>query len=178
MRLNTHEAAVLIMLAASLLVFRTFRERYLLVWILGWSAYFISRCSLRDAAAGDSLLSASGRAEFVLAVCLFAATVFLYTHARKLVRLLWYAGAALTAYAFLSGLIQPDNIVARIPLEVGYRLVAIAAAVHLVRYRWARWEIGSWLLSISLVLLHLPGASVADHLPVGLALMSDMVLGP
>ena len=109
MRSTPHESAVLIMLAASLLVFRTFRERYLLVWILAWSAYFVSQCSLSGAASGPSLLAASGRAEFVLAVCLFAATVFLYTHARKLIYVLCYVGAGLTVYAFVSGLFQPDR---------------------------------------------------------------------
>ena len=176
-RLNPHESAALIMLAASLLVFRTFRERYLLVWILGWAVYFASRWSLRGGAAGPSLLVASGRAEFVLAVCLFAAAVFLYTHARKLVHILWFVGATLTVYAFLSGLVQSETWASRVPLELGYRLVAVGAALHLVRYRWARWEIGSWLLSISLALLHLPWAPLTDRLPVGLALMSDMVLG-
>ena len=83
MRLTPHESAALIMLAASLLVFRTFRERYLLVWILAWSAYFVSQCSLSGAAAGPSVLAASGRAEFVLAVCLFAATVFRSTPTRE-----------------------------------------------------------------------------------------------
>src|SRR5213076_1131893 len=34
-RLVAQESAALIVLAASLLVFRTFRERYLLIWILG-----------------------------------------------------------------------------------------------------------------------------------------------
>ena len=176
-RLTPHESAALIMLAASLLVFRTFRERYLLVWILAWSTYFVSQCSLRGTASGPSLLVASGRAEFVLAVCLFAATVFLYTHARKLIRVLWYVAAGLAVYALVSGLVQPDKLLVRVPLEVGYRLVAIFAAIHLVRYRWARWEIGSWLLSISLVMLHLPWMVFTERLPVGLALMSDMVLG-
>ena len=46
-RLMAQESAALIMLAASLLVFRTFRERYLLMWILGWLACFVSRWTLR-----------------------------------------------------------------------------------------------------------------------------------
>ena len=35
----TRETAVLLILAASLLVFRTLRERCLMVWIVGWLAY-------------------------------------------------------------------------------------------------------------------------------------------
>ena len=38
-------SGVLILLAAGFLVFRTFRERYLLAWILGWSFYLVYRVS-------------------------------------------------------------------------------------------------------------------------------------
>ena len=42
-RLVSREISVLLILAASLLVFRTLRERCLMVWIVGWIAYFVSR---------------------------------------------------------------------------------------------------------------------------------------
>jgi len=42
-KLSAQESAALIMLAATMLIFRTFRERYLLAWILGWLAYLVSR---------------------------------------------------------------------------------------------------------------------------------------
>ena len=38
-RLVAQELSALVVLAATLVVYRTFRERYLLVWILGWLAY-------------------------------------------------------------------------------------------------------------------------------------------
>ena len=76
----------MILLAASLLVFRTFRERYLLIWTVGWLAYFVSRWTLRNTAPDPSAtyLTAISQAEFVLAVGLFAAAIFVYTHAREL----------------------------------------------------------------------------------------------
>ena len=82
--LTPQESAALALLAASLLVFRAFRERYLLIWTLGWLAYFVSRWTLADHAAGPvpAYLTAISQAEFVLAVCLFAAAIFVYTHAR------------------------------------------------------------------------------------------------
>src|SRR5712691_12171144 len=85
-RLTPQESAALIMLAAGLLVFRTFRERYLLIWILGWLAYFVSRWTLRGAGEGTlpRYLTAISQAEFVLALGLFATAVFVYSHARKL----------------------------------------------------------------------------------------------
>ena len=53
LRLMPQESAALILLAASLLVFRTFRERYLLIWTLGWLAYFVSRWTLAEPAASS-----------------------------------------------------------------------------------------------------------------------------
>jgi len=64
-KLMAQESLALIILIASLLVFRTFRERYLLVWIVGWMAYFGSRWTLRGG--GDhvpSYLIAISHAEF------------------------------------------------------------------------------------------------------------------
>ena len=50
-KLNAQESAALIMLAATIVVFRTFRERFLLVWILGWLAYGVSHWFAADATA-------------------------------------------------------------------------------------------------------------------------------
>src|SRR6266446_9965159 len=85
-RLTLQESAALILLAASLLVFRTFRERYLLIWSVGWLAYFVSRWTLRGYSP-ESLpryLTAVSQVEFVLAVGLFSTAILLYTYARKL----------------------------------------------------------------------------------------------
>jgi hypothetical protein len=46
-QLTLQESAALILLAASLLVFRTFRERYLLIWTVGWLAFLVSRWTVR-----------------------------------------------------------------------------------------------------------------------------------
>src|SRR5712691_1272654 len=100
-RLTPQESAALIMLAAALLVFRTFRERYLLIWILGWLAYFVSHWTFRGAAAGSltPYLTAISQAEFILALCLFAAAVFVYSHARMLLLPLLLISLTLMGYA-------------------------------------------------------------------------------
>ena len=35
--------AILVLLAGGMLVYRSFRERYLLLWIQGWTAYLVYR---------------------------------------------------------------------------------------------------------------------------------------
>src|SRR3989442_266094 len=142
-RLMAHESAALIMLAAGLLVFRTFRERYLLIWILGWLAYFVSRWTLRGADEGTlpRYLTAISQAEFVLALGLFATAVFVYSHARKLLLPLLMISLTLMAYAVARALLWPDSVTLRAVLEVSYRIIAVTAGVQLIRFRWARWEI-------------------------------------
>jgi PAS domain S-box-containing protein len=177
--LVAQEPAVLVVLAASLLVFRTFRERYLLIWIVGWLAYFVSRCTLHGLV-GEPLSAYSlaiAQAEFILAVCLFAAAVFVYAHAKDLILPLVLIGITVIAYSVLRVLWWPDSLTLRVALEVSYRLVALTAAVVLVRFRWSRWEIGPWLLSISLVLLHLDWVPVNVHLPPGSSLILDLMFG-
>src|SRR5712671_1771058 len=84
-RLTLQESAALILLASSLLVFRTFRERYLLTWTVGWLAYLMSHWTLRGFVAGDFVpryLTAISQGEFVLAAGLFTAAILVYSHAQ------------------------------------------------------------------------------------------------
>ncbi len=173
------ESAALVTLAASLLVFRTFRERYLLIWILGWLAYFVSGWTLRSGVPGADprYVLAISQWQFVLAITLFAIAVFVYSHARKLVLPLLGFSIAVMAFAIARAVWWPDSFLLRAGLEVCYRLIALAAALQLIRYRWARWEIGPWLLSISLLLVHLDGDPWSVHLPAGVGLGADLLFG-
>jgi PAS domain S-box-containing protein len=178
-KLMVPESAALIMLAASLLVFRTFRERYLLIWIAGWLAYFVSHWSLRGVGSVPSTqyLTAISQAEFVVAVCLFAAAVVVYTQARKLLLPMLLVAFVIVAYTVARALYWPDVISLRVALEVSYRLIALIAVVQLIRFRWARWEIGPWLLCAGLLLLHLDWAPVNAHLTPEISLMADLMFG-
>jgi PAS domain S-box-containing protein len=178
-RLMPQESAALILLAATLLVFRTFRERYLLIWTVGWLAYFVSRWTLRDAGtgAGPDYVTAISHAEFVLAICLFAAGIFVYTHARELLLPLLLITVSLMGFATARAWLWPDSITLRVGLEVAYRLVMIVALCQLIRYRWARWEIGPWLLGASLLMLQLKWAPISGHLHPGFGLMASVLAG-
>ena len=178
-RLTAQEAAALAMVAASILVFRTFRERYLLVWVLGWLAYFVSEWSLRGTALSWSpeQALAISQASFVLAVCLFAGAICVYTHANKALLPLSVIAVVLVGYAVARELLWPDVVMARVPLEVAYRLIAIGAAVQLMRSRWGRWEIGPWLLSTCLLFLHLEWTPLTGGIPPSVFLMADLLLG-
>jgi PAS domain S-box-containing protein len=176
-RLTPQESAALIMLAASLMVYRTFRERYLLFWILGWALFLTSRLSIPGIPPGTDLAVAVSQTAFTLAVCLFAGAIFIYAQARKFLVPLFFAGLMLAGFSFARALLWPDVLALRVALEVGYRLVALAAAILLTRFRWGRWEIGPWLLCVSLLVLHLDWPPITASLPPGLDLVPDLLLG-
>ena len=173
------ESAALVVLAASLLVFRTFRERYLLIWILGWLAYSVSNWTLHGAPQGSNpvYLVAIAHAQFVLAVSLFAGAVFVYSHARRLLLPLLAFSVLVMGYAVACAFWWPDSFPLRVALEVSYRIIALTAAFQLIRFRWARWEIGPWLLSVSLLALHLDWAPVDAYLPLGFNVLAGLILG-
>ncbi|HZP62819.1 MAG TPA: GAF domain-containing protein [Terriglobales bacterium] len=177
-KLMAVETAALVILAASLLVFRTFRERYLLIWIIGWLAYFVSGWTLHAfPGLPPDYIVAISRSQFVLSVSLFAGAVFVYSHARKLLIPLTVISALVTVYAAMQAVLWPDSLTFRLALEIGYRVITFSAALQLLRFRWARWEIGSWLLSLSLIFVHLDWAPLNAHLPPGLGLVADLVFG-
>jgi len=176
-KLMAVESATLVVLAASLLVFRTFRERYLLIWIVGWLAYFVSGWTTHGQANAPAYLVAISQAQFVLAVALFSAAVLVYCHSKDSIVPLAGFSLALMVFAFGRGWLWPDSLGLRVLLEVGYRFITLTAAVKLIRYRWARWEIGSWMLAISLMLVHLDWQPLSMQLPAGITLVGDLLFG-
>ena len=75
LELLADSSAILVVLAAAFLVFRTFRELYLLTWILGWACYLLYRVT--SAAAGSASPEwprALAHLAFVAAVALFVSS--------------------------------------------------------------------------------------------------------
>ncbi len=175
---TVQESAALILLAASILVLRTFRERYLLTWILGGAAYFASHWIIRGFAVDQAPphLEAISQAVFIVAIGLFTAAIFIYTRARKLILPLILITTTVVTYAALRALYLPESLTGRVTLEVSYRLIAVMAAVQLIRSRWGRWEMAPWLLSGCLLLLHLDWTPLTRQVPAGVG-AADVLLG-
>ena len=171
-RLVTREMALLLILAASLLVFRTLRERCLMIWIIGWIAYFVSHHALISQQA-YAVPVAHG--EFILAVSLFVAGTLVYSNARFLLSPLLGVSLVLIAFAALRSLYWPNSVPLEFALDLSYRLLTLGAAVLVLRFRRARREIGPWILAAGLLLLHADGLT-AVHLPAAPGMLSDTTL--
>src|SRR5450432_722880 len=168
---------LLILLGGTILLYSSFRERYLVPWIAGWSVFTLSKVflALGSASTPAPLWTALGYGSHVVAVGLFATAVFFYVSQRNL---LWPSILALCV---------------ALPLEVAYSLwrpypaihylafalcwlVSIMASAQLVRFAWGRASMGRWLLAVMLVLLHMD--TVGSLHPVASTdLLFDLLLG-
>src|SRR5262249_52166495 len=139
----------------AILIYWSFREKYLLPWIAGCAVYGLAK-----------FFSVLGRSHhpgapwhplayvaFILAVGLFAGTVFLYVYRKNL---LWPAGGILTLALGL-GLAHawaPKLLLLRGAFEITWRAVTVMASAQLVRFSWGRANFGRWVLATTLLFLH------------------------
>src|ERR1700680_107672 len=142
--LKAGEWALLIMLGASLLVLSALRERYLLVWTVGWALLVTSRLAAVHGAEMRIPLHyvpAAEQAAFVVAMGLFAAAVFVYVRGWNLLAPLAAITVSVAGFAVARLLLWPDSLPLRVALEVSYRIILLTAALALVRARRGRWEL-------------------------------------
>ena len=172
------EFALLILLGASLLALRAFREGYLKLWVVGWAAFVASRLAehafaTKIPAPFDLVVV---HASFMLAIGLLAGAVLLYSETRDLIIPLAVITPVMVGFAGARVLLWPDLLPVRFAVEVSYRLVLLTAAIALLRARRGRWDTSGWLLALSLPLLHLSWPGFSDRIPAPAFLAAEITL--
>ncbi len=178
-RLTTAEFALLLLLGASLLVLLAFRENYLKVWIVGWTAFVLSRLAEHSLAtrfpAPFGTVAVQGT--FVLAVGLLSGSVLLYAHSRNLIVPLAVITPVLVGLAGARVLLAPDSLPLRMAIEVSYRILLLTASIALLRARRGRWEPAAWLTALCLPCLHLPWSPFTDRVPAAAFVAAEIAVG-
>jgi two-component system NtrC family sensor kinase len=176
---TTAELALVILLASFVLGLRAFRENYFKVWVLGWTAFVLSRLAEHCFAAKipSPFDVVAVQATFVLSVGLLAGAVLLYTRGRDLVLPLMVITPVLVGFSGARILLWPDSLPLRVAVEVGYRIILLTASIALVRARGGRWEPSAWLLALSLPFLHLSWSPFTDRIPAAASLAAEITLG-
>lgn len=171
------EVSLLVLLGAFVLALRTFRERYLQIWILGWAVLTASRLAEHVFAARipAEYLPLSVQTAFVVATGLLAGAALIYSQSRRLYLPLAAITTVVAGFAAARVLQWPDSLPLRVALEVGYRIVLLTAAVAVLRARRGRWELGTWTLALGLPFLHLPWQPWTNQAAVFVA--AEIVLG-
>jgi PAS domain S-box-containing protein len=178
--LKVGDWALLLVLAASLVVLYTFRERYLLVWTGGWALLVGSRLAgAHGAAMGipEQYIPAAEQAAFVVAVGLFAGAVLVYIRDRNLMAPLAVITVGVAWFSLARVVFWQDSLPLRVALEVSYRIILLTAAIALLRARRGRWELGAWLLATGLLAEHLSWPLFTSEIPAGIMVAADVLLG-
>lgn len=170
-------STLLILLAGAVLLYRSFREKYLVPWLAGWTVYSLSKLFLalhQNSASSRWVVMAYSA--YVLAVWLFAASIFSYVYRKKLrFPAALVLGASLTLW-LVHQYLTPHFLPLLVSAFVLMRLVLLSTAVLLVRFAWGRPQAGRWLLAAMLVLLHFDPSTPA-HIIVGQDVLLDLLLG-
>jgi PAS domain S-box-containing protein len=170
-------STLLILLAGAILLYSSFREKYLVPWIAGWSVFAVSKVFLVLSASHPQapLWTALAYSTYVIAVGLFATSVFFYVSQPKLLLPAILAlGTALPLEIAYS--VWPPHYSLHYVAFILCSFVSILASVQLVRFAWGRASVGRWLLAAMLVLLHLDTVGHVHHV-IGTDIAIDLLLG-
>ena len=178
--LTAGESALLIVLAATLIVLWTFRERYFRIWTAGWIALVSSRLIASHGAAWHIprvYVPAAEQATFVLAVGLLSGAVLYYTGSHNLLTPLAAITICVMGFAVARVLLWPDSLPLHVALEVSYRIVLLTAALSVLQARRGRRELGAWLLALGLLAEHSSWVMLDKRVPPAAFSASDLLLG-
>ncbi|HEY6249311.1 MAG TPA: ATP-binding protein [Candidatus Angelobacter sp.] len=165
-------SAPLILLGGAVLLYGSFRKKYLLPWIAGWAVYSLSKLFLAlSFYPGSAIWLALANAVFALGVALFSIAVLYYIDQPRL--LLPASGAVLLAVVL--GFVQPfwpaHPSVLLFVFGISWRIFTWFAALRLIMFAQARSNIGAWVLGATLPLL-------TQHPPTfSYGLVVDVLLG-
>src|ERR1019366_1722999 len=176
--LTARETAALIVVVVSLLFFRVFRERCLLVWGAGWIAYgaFLWATGAGELH-GSKAMTAFAPAGFVLAVGLFAAAALISAQARRALTALVAVAWGMMVCAAMQPLYFPDAKMLGPGLDVACRLLAAGAAIELLRYRFGRIGLGPLLFGAGLLTLNLHWPPFTSRIPSVAYLLAEVLFG-
>ena len=181
--LTARATTALILVVVSLLFYRVFREKCLLVWGAGWAVYGAFLCILRAGErAGEwhnvsQQMAACEQAGFVIAVTLFAAAALMSAQAKRALTALLAFSWVLMVCAAMQPIYLPEARAIELGLEVACRLIAVAAAFELLRYRFGRMGIGPVLFFAGLLTLNLHWLPFTNRIPSEAYLLAEALFG-
>jgi len=174
--------ALLILLAGMALVYRSFREKYLVPWMSGWAVYTGAKILLALGMfhQGPSLWTGLGRIVFPAAVGLLSAAVLYYVRQSQLLLPVAIASGLAMILAGAEMPLPSWSPVLGLLYAFVWRFGLWIAVFALIRHFQGRLSAGSWTLAVMLLLLHLdrgPLQHIIANYRLPLDLVVDLLLG-
>jgi hypothetical protein len=145
--------ALLILLAGAILLYRSFREKYLASWIAGWIVYSLSKLfmALSVPPLGAPLWMALGYAFLPIGAVFFATAIFIYVDHKRWLLLSWGLAGAAVPFGVLMAVRFPRSTLVGWVYWFCWSPVLWLAAWQLVKFARGRDNFGRWLLAAMLL---------------------------
>ena len=172
-------SGILVLIAGAILIYRTFQEKYLFLWIVGWIFYLTYRewGFVAESALDPRPWLLLSHAAFLCATALLVIAVLLYTNSKRFLLPVTIAAAgailliAVQTYGF------PGSFVLMLAIHVAYRFMTITGAIQLARFNRGRLTQGPWLMVLMLLLLHMDERHSTTHIFHDLDAIEELLLG-
>ncbi len=169
---------ILILLAATILVYRTFREKFLLIWVGGWAAYWIYRLLGTFTAAHTSpALTIAAHIAYIGAAAMFSIAILHYTRRKQWQWFIYLAAALAVAAACLRGLWTGAPAVVTVAEVVLSCAMTWTAGLQLLLFTRGRRQVGVWLMIPMLLLMHPDVSRGQAHVLAGFDVAIELLLG-
>jgi len=171
-------SALLILMAGQVLLYRSFRERYLKPWITGWAAYCLSKLFVEFSITHkpESLWLSLSILAFVLAVGLLTTGMLSYVFRKDLLLPVWGAVCIAAALGLIRRLWFPDSMSLMLLFAIAWRVPVAISSFQLARFALGRRNFGQWILAAMLLSLHLDRPDQL-HSAVALHIFMDLLMG-
>lgn len=172
-------SGILVLIAGAILIYRTFREKYLFLWILGWIFYLTYREweFVAESALDPRIWLLLSHSAFVCAAALLVTAILLYTDSKSFLLPVGAAAAgtivliAIRTYGF------PNSFLLMMAVHLGYRVMTVAGAIQLARFNRGRLTQGPWLMVLTLLLFHMDDRHSTTHPFHDLDALIELLLG-
>ncbi len=170
-------SAPLILLGGAVLLYRSFREKYLVPWIAGWAVYAAARLlfAISQSHGRPVLWLVLANLTFVAAVTLFSTAILYYVDRQHLLaRLAFIVGIAMLL-GVLHGVWAAHANVLFFLFRISWRIIAWSAVWQMFRFARGRDNLGAWFLGATLLLLAqrppTPAYGILVDLLLGISMM-------
>src|SRR5437016_1904913 len=177
--LKTEAFGLLLLLAGTALLYRSFREKYLVPWITGWALFGVSKLlialSLNDHYQGNPIWIILGNAFLPLATGLFSTAILIYVEAiRKLwLVLIWGLAGTGVLLSVTNGKQVMESNLPGVVFWFCWNIQLWLAAWQLVKFARGRRIFGHWVLAAMLLVLHVGPPRIWSYMDV----LIDLFLG-
>ncbi len=177
--LSARATTALILVCVSLALFRVLRERCLLAWGGGWLAYcaFLWLSASDNVHASSKIVQAVSQADFILAVGLFAFAALISAQAHRLSLVITGLMGAVLVSATIRPIYFAGTTHTALVLDISCRIIALAAAIQLVRHRYGRVGVGPVLFAGGVLAINLSGFRFTAHIPNEGYLIIEVLFG-